>query len=288
MIAPASRKDTIVWLNGGYIPLSRAAISPLDRGFLYGDGVFETMRAESGRILDLGKHLQRLQRSLAELNIDMRETVDWEGILSGLLTRNDLDRVTASVKIVVTRGIAPVLGLPQSVKPTVFLLSQRYEPPTEDAYRAGWRLAPAQSGFSPPLACHKTLNYLYFLMARQHAHDHGADEAIILDPAGKITETAAGSMLVRSFGRWWTPASPFQLPSVTLDRLLKLLERGGHGVERRSGTLADLENADTVWVVNSLLLIMPASQVAGRLLPNPAGEEAAQWRQSLLAETRGR
>jgi branched-chain amino acid aminotransferase len=286
MIATESDRDTIAWLNGGYIPLSRATISPLDRGFLYGDGVFETMRAESGHILDLGKHLERLHRSLAALNIDINGAMDWETTLTGLLARNDFDRVTASVKIVVSRGISPAQGLPRTVNPTIFLLSRRYEPPSEEAYRAGWRLVPVQGGFSPPLASHKTLNYLYFLTARQHARDQGADEAIIHDPAGNITETAAGSLLVRSSGRWWTPASPFQLPSVTLDRLMELFAKRAHGIERRSGTLADLLSADTVWVVNSLMLIMPASRVAGHVLPDPAGGEAAQWRQTLLVATR--
>jgi branched-chain amino acid aminotransferase len=255
---------------------------------LYGDGVFETMRAECGRVLDLARHLERLQCSLTELRIAINEVVDWGGVLSGLLTRNDLGRATASVKIVVTRGVSAAMGLPTSSSPTVFLLSQRYEPPTESAYRAGWSLAAHQSGFSPPLARHKTLNYLYFLMARQHARDGNADEAIILDPAGKITETAAGSLLIRSLGKWWTPRSPYQLPSVTLAHLMELFAEKGHGVERRSGTLADLEGADTVWVVSSLMLIMPAFRVAERLLSDPAGEEAAQWRQTLLAAARSR
>jgi branched-chain amino acid aminotransferase/para-aminobenzoate synthetase component 1 len=257
----------------------------MDRGFLYGDGVFETMRAECGHILDLDRHLDRLHGSLAVLRIRVEGLVDWETVLSGLLTRNDLLRTPASVKIVVTRGISSAMGLPTSVKPTIFLLSQRFEPPTDAAYHKGWGLVVHQSGFSPPLAGHKTLNYLYFLAARQGALNQGANEAIVLDPSGGITETAAGSLLVRSNGAWWTPASPFQLPSVTLCRLLELLAKGGQFVERRKATPADLENAETVWVVSSLVLIMPVSHISGRPLPDLAVAEADHWRRALLAST---
>ncbi|MHC1741754.1 MAG: aminotransferase class IV [Syntrophobacteraceae bacterium] len=285
MSVPTSRDEPVVWLNGSYLPLSRAVISPLDRGFLYGDGVFETMRAERGRILDLGKHLERLKRSLEELRIFANESMEWERILTGLLSRNDLDRRTASVKIIVTRGITPMMGLPRSDTPTVLALSQLFDPPTETAYRTGWKLVVSRSGPAPPLARHKTLNYLYFLKARQEALDRGVDEAIILDASGNVSETAAGSLLARSHGQWWTPESPFQLPSVTLDRLMGLLAPDGHPVERRVASLADLENAETVWLVSSLTLIMPASHLEGRPLPIPAWPEAAHWRQALLAST---
>lgn len=282
MIDPASHQELIVWLNGAYTPIGRAGISPLDRGFLYGDGVFETLRAESGCILELRNHLERLHHSLAVLRITLQETIEWESTLLGLLTHNALDRTTASLKIVVTRGVSPAFGLPQSIHPTVLLVPQRYDPPTDAAYRAGWNLIPFRAGFSPPLACHKSLNYLYFMMARQYARDQGADEAIILDPAGRITETAAGTLLLRSQGTWWTPSSPYQLPSVTLKRLGELFARDGQSIQRQHGTIADLEGTETVWVLSSLQLIMPACSIAGRPLPNPAVEEAARWRRSLL------
>ncbi len=285
MIAPEFPADPFVWLNGSYVPLSRAAISPFDRGLLYGDGVFETMRAENGRTLDLTRHLERLKRSLEELRIDVQEPMGWERVLTGLLKRNGLDQGTASVKIIVTRGIAPAMGLPRSNTPTLLAFSQPYEPPTETAYRTGVKLAACSNGQAPPLAAHKTLNYLYFLKARQEAMDRGADEAIILDASGKVSEAAAGSLLAKSEGAWWTPASSFQLPSVTLSRLTELFVDDGRSIERRQATLVELENAETVWVVSSLTLIMPASHVSGRELPSPAIQEAAHWRKVLLATT---
>lgn len=278
-------KEPEVWLNGTFVPLSRAAVSPLDRGFMYGDGVFETLRAERGRVLDLERHLERLHTSLTALRIDPGEEADWKATLSGLLTRNDLQGTTASVKIVVTRGIAPELGLPASMKPTILMTAKRFEPPTEALYNAGWKLVVHPGGFSPPLAEHKTLNYLYFLMARQTALDRGAHEAIILDPSGAIAETASGTLLVRSKGSWWTPDSPFQLPSVTLSRLGAILEQRGQRVERRRTTLTDLENAERVWVLSSLMLIMPASHINGRRLPDPGVTEAAHWREALLSSS---
>lgn len=282
MMDQESLGEPVVWLNGEYYPLSRAAISPLDRGFQYGDGIFETMRAECGRVLDLEKHLERMKRSLADLRIPVRESPGWERIVTGLLTRNDLDRASATVKIIVTRGVSHEMGLPLPAEPTVFASCRRFVPPTEATYQMGWRLLVDASGHAPPLAGHKTLNYLYFLKARQAALEQGADESIILDPFGQVSETAAGSLLARTRGRWWTPDSPFQLPSVTLASLVDRFAAAGHTVAKYPASLADLEDADTIWVVSSLILIMPATHVAGRALPNPAATEAAHWRNILL------
>ncbi len=275
--------EPTVWLNGVLVPLSRAAVSPVDRGFLYGDGVFETMRAQHGRILDLERHLERLCNSLAALRIKVPAEIGWHAALSELLEANALSRKTASVKIVVTRGIMPELGLPPSGRPTVLMVAKPYEPPTDEDYEVGWKLVIHRGGFSPPLARHKTLNYLQFLTARQDALDQGANEAVVLDPSGAVAETAAGTLLIQSMGCWWTPHSPFQLPSITLTRLEELLAQEGQPVERRRAGVEALQQAERVWVLNSLMLIMPACQLNGRRLPDPGSAEAAHWRRVLLS-----
>jgi branched-chain amino acid aminotransferase len=275
-----------VYLNGGFLSLDEARISPLDRGFLYGDGIFTTMRAERGGVLYLKDHLDRLQQSLAELRLTVPSSVEWEATVAELLRRNRLHQEVASVKIVVTRGQSAMLGLPETGQATVVIYARPYEPPQPSTYQTGYRLHVFQNGCSPPLSRLKSLNYLYHLMARQAALDAGADEAVMLDAKGRLTETAAGSLLLRTGGEWWTPDSAYQLPGITLRHVMKLLEEAGLRVARRSAVAADLLSAETVWVLNSLIGIMPVSHVDRRPVTDPAPEEAGRLRVQFFARGR--
>ena len=268
----------IVWLNGRFLPADQALISAFDRGFLYGDGVFETIRAEAGRLLYLEDHLERMNNSLERLGISLGGDIDWEGTLADLIERNGLSGEVAVVKIVVSRGVSAGPGLPAPGFPTVLLSAAKYLPPDEAIYRRGWRLHLFREGFSPPLAGHKTLNYLYYCTARQSALDQGADEALLLDPSGRITETSAGSLLLRTNGRWWTPESPWKLPGTTLRRLSELLKESGSPVEVRQAGPEELFAAETVWMLNSLMLIMPVSAIDGRPVPDCMADEAGGLR----------
>jgi branched-chain amino acid aminotransferase len=278
--------DEVVYCNGRFSPLAEARISPLDRGFLYGDGIFTTMRAEQGHVLYLNDHLERLRQSLSEMRLPVPLTVDWGSTLAGLLRRNRLENQVASVKVVVTRGRVGALGLPDTGQATVVIYARRYEPPAPSRHRTGYRLHVFRDGFSPPMSRLKSLNYLYHLTARQAALDAGADEAVILDVHGRLTETAAGSLLLKTAGEWWTPHSVYQLPGIALRHASKILEEAGFIVARRPADVADLFSADTVWVLNSLMGVMPVSHVDQRLVAAPAPEEAARLRAQLFARGR--
>jgi branched-chain amino acid aminotransferase len=272
----------MIYLNGRFVPLEEARISPLDRGFQYGDGVFETLRAQSGRILFLAEHLQRLSQSLAELKLDLRFALDWQTILEELLSRNALTDKVAAVKIIITRGVAAPLGLPRTTAPTLLVQARSYDAPSAEQYRCGWRLHLFRQGFAPPLATHKSLNYLFYLVARQAALDAGADEAVLLDAHGRVTETAAGSLLVRTDGQWWTPHSPHQLPGITLQQVAQILRARDQGVPGRAAGEEELSSAQTIWVLNSLLGIMPVARLDDRPMPEAAAAEAAELRKALF------
>lgn len=276
----------VVWLNGQFLPLHQAAVSPLDRGFLYGDGLFETIRAEAGHPLFVQDHRQRLERSLTALRIPLPFTPDWPAILCDLLQRNQLAEQIASLKIIVSRGTCPGLGLPSPANATLCATAQRYTPPPAANYQRGWRLHIFREGFAPPLARYKSLNYLYFLSARQTALDAGADEAVVLDAAGKVCETSAGSLLVRSQGIWWTPANVHQLPSITLQQVRNLLVEAGVAVAEREATAEDLGCAETIWVLNSLIGIMPVRAVEEQTITDRRAEEASRLRSTLFARGR--
>lgn len=276
----------VVWLNGQFLPLQQAALSPLDRGFLYGDGLFETLRAEAGCPLFLKDHLQRLACSLAALHITLPITPDWDLILSDLLQRNRLGDQSASLKIIISRGICSELGLPAPSHPTLCAIAQKYVPPAPANYQQGWHLQIFRHGYAPPLAQHKSLNYLYFLTARQAALDAGADEAVILDAAGKVSETSAGSLLFRSQGKWWTPANAHQLPGITLQRVSQLLADKGTAVAKHQTTPEDLYGAETIWVLNSLIGIIPVCKIMDTPIAAPDAAQASRLRTALFEQGR--
>lgn len=271
----------LLWLNGEFLPLEQAAISPLDRGFLFGDGLFETLRAQEGRVLGLDEHLARLRASARLLAMPLDDEPSWAGVLHQLLALNRLTQGLARIKIVLTRGIDPDLGLPAPARPTLLILAQPYTPPSAQAYRAGWRLGSFRQGGAPALAGHKSLNYLFYLWARQSARQAGADEALILDQEGLVAETALGSLICLQDGRWWTPSSPAQLPGITLARMRRLLAADGQPVEERPARPQDLLACPTVWVLNSLMGIMPVSHMDGQALAAPRPELAEPYRQRL-------
>ncbi|WP_028322231.1 aminotransferase class IV [Desulfatiglans anilini] len=279
-VTPSSRR---IWLNGRFVPEDRPAIHPLDRGFLYGDGLFETLRAQNGRPLYLSQHLDRLRQGAEELRLNLPGDLHWDGIIARLLQVNGLCKSAARVKIIVTRGQEPRLGLPTACRPTIILSAERYHPPTARDYLEGWRLHCHLNSYAPPLARYKSLNYLFYLCARQAALDAGCHEAVVLDPEGRVCETAAGSLLCRSGGTWWTPESPHQLTGITLQQVRRLLGLSGTPVDTRAARPADLRNVGTVWVLNALIGVMPAVQIDGRIIPDPLHDAADRIRGLLVA-----
>ncbi|CAO0820733.1 Aminotransferase class IV [Desulfarculales bacterium] len=270
-----------LWLNGDFNPLSQAAISPLDRGFTFGDGLFETLRAQEGRALFLEEHLARFRASARFLCLPLAEEPPWPAIIGELLLRNRLQEGLARVKIMLTRGVAPELCLPMPDCPTLLVTAQAYTPPAPEVYQAGWRLPVFRGGTAPVLAGHKSLSYLFYLWARQQAIEAGGQEALILDQDGLVAETALGSLLCCQDGRWWTPRSTSQLPGITFGRMRHILVKDGHQVEERAACPQDLLSCPTVWVLNSLMGIMPVSHIDGQALAEPLPELAEAYRQCL-------
>jgi branched-chain amino acid aminotransferase len=277
-------KHGTVWLNGAFFPLSQASISPLDRGLLYGDGLFETLRGQRGKALYLNRHLRRLSQSMAALRFPAQPPLAWEQIIDGLLQRNGLETRLARIKILVTRGVSAGLGLPRDSRPTLLVTAAPYRPPTPAQYDAGWRLHAFGKGYAPPLAGHKTLNYLYFLMARQAALDAGAHEALILDFQSRPVESATASLIFEKNGRWFTPKGPYCLPGISLEVLCELFSEDGQQVHAVCATLNDLMSADRLWAINSLMGIMPVTRIDGCALRPDDSDLAGRMRQRMFQD----
>ncbi len=124
------QRQAVIWLNDNLLPLSQARVSVEDRGFLYGDGFFETLRVEDGCVLFLDEHLKRLQTSAQTFQFSLPEYFPWEKRLHELLAANGLAQGVAAVKILLTRGEANGLGLPATPSPTLVIYARPYMPPT--------------------------------------------------------------------------------------------------------------------------------------------------------------
>ncbi len=262
-----SPAETFVWLNDDLVPAAQARVSVFDRGFLYGDGFFETMRAQDGRVLLLGAHLERLAASAREFRLDFPGGIPWEARLDRLLAVNGLTAGLAALKILLTRGEDSRLGLPPGGRPTLVISARRYEPPPPAEYAAGWPLVTFPEGRSTFLGRHKSLNYLFYLAARQYALDQGAREALVLEADGRVAEGAATSLVLARNGRYLTPAAASALPGVTVAALARGL--AGQGRQLLAAPLwpADLARSDGLWLANSLLGLMPVASLDGRPLP---------------------
>jgi branched-subunit amino acid aminotransferase/4-amino-4-deoxychorismate lyase len=253
----------IVYLNGSFVARAEALVPVYDHGFLYGYGIFETMRAYNGRIFLLQRHIERLLEAAAELKIDTGLTAaGLEEACRATLAANGLKE--ARLRLTVSRGEAgPFPGV--SKKPTIVITASSYTPPPPPKYESGFRAAlavyPRLS--QPPLYKLKTTSYLANVLARLDAEAAGLDEAIFLNECGHLTEGSASNIfLVRPSGGLATPSPDSGLlPGVTRRTVLELADEMRIASAEGQVRIADLEHFSEAFLTNSTMEIMPLVSV---------------------------
>lgn len=264
--------EEYVIFNGKLVAGREAGLSVFDRGLLYGDGFFETLRVEHGQALFLKAHLERLYKSCEAFNIALEAEGEerWTERISQLVARNNLKETIAAVKVVVTRGPeARPLGLPREGQPTIIVYARRYEPPPRDKYVRGLEVEVFTFPRHCLLADHKSLNYLFYLSAREWARQKGADEALVLNVDGTVSEGATTNVFYAREGMVFRPESPHYLRGVMEAQVITLLEEQGQEVLSRPTTVSMLvEAADEVFLTNSLLGVIPVARMGKNVLPS--------------------
>lgn len=261
------------YLNGEYLPLERATVSVLDRGFLFGDGVYEVIPAYGGTLFRLGPHLDRLQRSLAETRIpDPHSRDEWAAILSGLVARGEGDAL--AVYLQVTRGVAVRDHVfPKNVTPTVFAMVNPMPPVPAELLERGAKAVVRDD--LRWLRCDiKATALLANVLMRQSAADAGASEAILVRD-GKATEGAASNLFVVVGDVIVTPPKgPLLLPGITRDLVVELARAEGLSCRERTVSERELRGADEIWLTSSTKEILPVSTLdqvpVGGGRPGPA------------------
>ncbi len=257
--------EEIVYLNGSLMPLSQARLSPLDYGFLYGYGLFETMRAYSGRIFRLERHLARLSRSAKLLGIDLESIPDLEKALYNTLQANNLSH--ARIRLTLSGGEGEPLPDLVIRVPTVLIVARSYTPYPRQVYKQGFKaiVSRIRRNTQSPASAMKSLNYLDNLLARQEAKLAGADEAILLNEQGFLAEGSMSNIFLVSDNALLTSSEDNGiLPGITREVVLELAPSLGIKTRERKIALKELLQADEAFFTNSLIEIMPLTQVGGQ------------------------
>lgn len=270
-----------VWIDGQFFPKEEAKISVWDHGLLYGDGVFEGIRAYGGRVFRLEEHLERLYGSAKALLIDIPiPRAEMKEVVLECLRRNGLS--DAYIRLCVTRGVGD-LGLdPRKCRRAcVFVITDRISLYPQEAYEKGLRLIVAATrknaadALSPRI---KSMNYLNNILAKIEAIDAGAAEAVMLDRNGFLTECTSENLFLVKDRVVYTPTGAVGiLEGITRGVVMELAQARGYQVQVAFLTPHDLLTADEAFVTGTGAEILPVVEVSGRALgegrPGPVTRE---------------
>jgi D-alanine transaminase len=252
-----------VYLNGQFLALEEAKVSVLDRGFIYGDGVYELVPVYGRRPYRLPQHLARLQRSLDGIRLRNPHTeAEWEAIIGELIGR--MPFADQGVYFQITRGVAKRdHAFPAGVAPTVFMMSNPLALPSREQVERGVAVITAVD--ERWLHCDlKTISLLGNVLARQLAVDAGATETVLFRN-GFLTEASASNVLIVRDGVIVAPPKDNQiLPGITYDAAFELARKGGLPIEMRPVPKDEALAADEMWLSSSTKEVLAVTALDGR------------------------
>jgi branched-chain amino acid aminotransferase len=261
----------IIYLNGQLIPRSKAKLSPFDHGFLYGYGLFETMRAYNGHIFRLDRHLARLRRSAQSLGlthsvIASEAKQSLESACMATLEANELK--DARLRLTVSAGEGDMTPDPSTCSsPTILITAQNLVPLPPEKYETGFKAAVSflRRNSQSPLSRLKSTCYMENILARTAARAIGYDEAIFLNEQGYLAEGSSTNIFLVSHGELITPCfESGVLPGITRDAVLEIARTSNIKATERWVQLNELIEAEEAFVTNSILELMPLVSVEGR------------------------
>jgi D-alanine transaminase len=263
IIADEPPMSDMAYLNGEFLPLDQARISPLDRGFIFGDGVYEVIPVYSRRPFRLPEHLRRLQHSLDAIRLGNPMTdAEWTRLIQDLVARHPWE--DQSVYLQVTRGVAKRdHAFPRDGKQTVFMMSGPLTTPSRDQIENGVSCISA-TDFRWLKCDVKSVSLLANCLLRQQAADAGATE-IVLFRDGCLTEASASNVFVVDHGKLLAPPkNHLILPGITYDVVLELAVAKGVPIELRAIPEREVRGADELWVTSSSKEVLAVATLDGK------------------------
>ncbi|MCC6544117.1 MAG: branched-chain-amino-acid transaminase [Nitrospirae bacterium] len=260
----------LIFVNGSLVPEDEAKVSVLDRGFLYGDGVFETLRAYSGKIFRLSDHLNRLFCSANALRLKTPFTENYleEALYQTLRGNNHTD---AYLRLTITRGVsAPGLDTEGCLNPTLTIVSREFSGYPDDLYSSGIKAAVVSTRRIPPEALNpeiKSLNFLNNIMARMEAREAGASEAFMLSTEGYVAEGTVSNIFIVKEGAVKTaPTSVGILNGVTRSLVIGIAQENNIPLSEQPFQPDELYYADECFVTSTLYEVMPVTSINNKLV----------------------
>ena len=262
----------IIYLNGRLIPRSKARLSPFDHGFLYGYGLFETMRAYQGHIFRLDRHLTRLRHSAQSLGLthSILNVVEGKQSLEvaclATLEANKLK--DARLRLTVSAGEGDLTPDPGTCSsPTVLITARNLVPLPPEKYESGFKaaLSSLRRNSQSPLSRLKSTCYMENILARIAARAAGCDEAILLNEQGYLAEGSTTNIFLASNGKLTTPSlESGVLLGITREAVLEIARAANIKTLERQVELKELIEAEEAFITNSILELMPLTRFVGK------------------------
>ena len=257
----------LVYVNGHFLPKDEARISVFDHGFLYGDGIYETLRSYQGKIFLLNKHLTRLKHSADAVSLSLPLSLEKIGdALREALTVNKLQ--DAYLRIQISRGAGDI-GLDPALcpAPTMIIITKPFKEYPREHYEKGVAVAVVQTRRNHPLALSpaiKSTNFLNNILAKIESLKAGAYEGIMLNWKGRVAEGTISNIFIVRKGVLMTPhLETGILEGVTRDLVLHLARTAEIPVDEATLRPRDLQRADECFITNTTIEIMPVTAVDG-------------------------
>lgn len=268
----------LAYLNGEFLPLQDARISPMDRGFLYADGIYEVMPVYQGKIFWFEEHFARLTRSLETINLRNPHTkAEWRAICEKLVAANPAPSPTLSIYIQITRGVEWVRNhfYDPKTKPTVFAYTApMLERHSVDEIPLGEVITVKDIRWEH---CDiKAVSLLANVLAREEAYLRGATEALLIKDGKVIEGSASNLFMVKDQVIYTAPKSNHILPGIARDVILNLAEKHQLAYQERLFNLDELCQADEVWLSSTIREIQPIIKVNDRVIAD--GKAGKVWR----------
>lgn len=256
----------VIFLNDTIVEETAGRLSTLDRGFLYGDGVFETLRSYNKKPFQLEDHVTRLSHSARYFDIPFRYTTrQIRPIIEQLLTLNDCR--DAYIRMTLSRGFGTHGLIPaDTCTPTFVIHAKPFVDYSASSYKTGISLITSglRRSTTCPISSHKTLNYLTNYLIKKEAVEKGVHDAIILNTNNHVAECAVSNIFLVEKDTVLTPSLAANiLPGVTRRTILELCKENGIRASEELFVLERTLTANEVFVTNSLMEVMPVSQIDG-------------------------
>ena len=277
----------IIYFNGQLVSRAEAKLSPFDHGFLYGYGLFETMRAYEGHIFRLDRHLTRLRCSAESLGLRPKlDAFDLENACVETLQANKLK--DARLRLTITAGegdMAPDINTCSNL--TVLVTARNFVPLPRERYEQGFKAALSflRRDSQSPLSRLKCTCYVSNILARMEARAAGCDEAIMLNELGYIAEGSTSNIFLVSGGELVTPSLESGiLPGITREAVLEIARDLNIKMVERQVELRELSEAEEAFVTNSIIEVMPLTWLNGE--PIGTGKPGRLTRNLMAAYTK--